>query len=228
MSSLMYPGFVVILAIIHGWSGSLPVHASLPSRADPEQVEEASRQNARILLGMSPEAIAAVDLDADRLWQGLADLTVDKFVLRAYKDNAQQLQRALNERQTLIDAGNQGPEVLELSLEIRSRQEGARIIIQECRETVFGEFAKGESFRIVAGEVSPWDTLPLPYRNPSVRAAAALEILKMQTDPSINDAAVRLRLDQLFVQFDLAEDVVLMRSRISERLPRVLEALGRL
>lgn len=226
MPSLMYSSLVVLLAFLCGWGGSLPAHANLTSRANPAQAEAASRHIAQILLGMSPEAIAAVDLDADQLWQGLAILAAEKEMTRAFKDNALQLQRALKELQELKEAGDQGAKSFELSLEIRSRQEGTRIMIQECRETVFGELAGSEGFRIIAGEVSPWESLPLPYRNHAVPASAAFEIMKLQTDHSAgDDAASRHRLDQLFAQLDLIEDVVLMRNRIRERLPRVLKAL---
>ncbi len=226
MSSLMYLKIVVLLALTHGWGRSLPVHANLPGQANLARVEATARQNAYVLLGMSPEAIAAVDLDADRLWRGLESLAAEKVLVEGFKDNALQLERAMDELQEFKDAGDQGAKFLELSLEIRSRQAGVRIVIQECREIVFGEIAKTDSFRVVAGEVSPWDRLPLPYRNPAVQSGAAFEIMKLQTDHSAgDDAAVRHRLDQLFAQLDLVEGVVLMRTRIRERLPRVLKTL---
>lgn len=189
------------------------------------QGDSLARDNANLLLGMSPEAIAAVDLDSDQLFSSLKDLVGQQALIAAVRDNAMQLDRAERELQALDATGDRARS---LAMEVRSRNEGARLFVLDCRERVFGDTAKSERFRILVGEVSPWNALPLPYRSPSVSAEFARELVAVYAGedalPGLPRSNVN-RLDGLYAHLDAIDEVAETRSRIKERVPEVLKIL---
>lgn len=221
------------LAIFIMWGGQPEAGEGAIAHAAGELVEDVqsdtvARVNAQLLLGMSPEAIAAVGLDSDRVMSALRHLVEQKALVAAARDNAAQLHRAERDLQNLGETSS--AEAKSLILEIRSRKEGSRLLVQDCRERVFGEeIVGGREFQILVAEVSPWDRLPLPYRTASVSAELAQEVADLYSKESAisGSAASNLhRRDQLYVHLDSMDGVAEARERIKGRLSEVLEILG--